>query len=375
VSAAPALPTASQATALALLRALLRGDRSGLASLLQCPPDRVAAALDCLERQRLLGYTYRSLERLGLADRLTPALRTPARAAYLRQWVQNERLAGELVRLAERCEAGGVRMLSVKGPLLAQRFYGDLGARWMADLDLLVRSYADADRLETLLRADGYVPTHGVLLGRRLSQLFTHHFAYRREATTVELHWALQRHVSLRFDYARLWAEAEPIELHGRTLRAPSAEYQLVLQIVGILTDLQVGTLTLKPLVDLYAIARGSGDVMDWAGFLHRRRGEGLHTASVHALAALVELLGSADGLPGLAAALDGVRARGVPVLRYALAGSRVDARQKLAGLRLFDTPLPVALGWWALSLPFRLTVHAEESGRLFGSSRRPVSA
>ena len=92
------------------------------------------------------------------------------------------------------------------------------------------------------------------LLGQRLSRRFTHHFEYRREDIPVEVHWVLQQHFSFALDYPRLWRESERSSFRGRRYRRLSAEYELVVHILSLLTDLQVGKLTLKSFVDMYRI-------------------------------------------------------------------------------------------------------------------------
>ncbi len=52
---------------------------------------------------------------------------------------RNLRLAGELVAATRRLAAAGVTTASWKGPLLAERAYGDLRMRQFFDLDLLIR--------------------------------------------------------------------------------------------------------------------------------------------------------------------------------------------------------------------------------------------
>ncbi len=111
-------------------------------------------------------------------------------------------LAGELVRVSRHLEAGGVPVVSFKGPTLALELYGNGVARPSADLDLLVPR-AHVRRAHALLRGLGYV--HEAQLSPsqerqhlrvdsvfnllrpsppELADLFPEGFA-------VELHWAI----------------------------------------------------------------------------------------------------------------------------------------------------------------------------------------
>jgi len=367
-SVAPAATTADRN--LALLRAVVKEDVAALDRALQGPDPDLPAFLDFADQHRLLGYVYRALQRLGSLGTLPPRSRERAKLAYLRQWQKNERLARELARLSELFERQGVDVLWLKGPLLAQRFHGDVGARSIADLDVLVKGGRDLEHVERLLLADGYARAYGLLFGRRLSRAFTHHFSYRSGDVVVEVHWVLQRHFTFGIDYARVWRDAVQMSFRGRACRATSDEYELVLQILSALTDLQVGTLLLKPFIDMYKIVRILEQDGDWDGFFARRRREGLFTCSAYFLGLLLDTLDCAGELPTLAACLCETNVYSPPGnaegLQYALHGGRLDARQKLAALRLYQTSLGAALAWWALSLPFRLAVYQEDRGNLF---------
>jgi hypothetical protein len=368
----PPDPAAATQAALPLLRALLREDRTALAAAFDRPPAELLDVLHVTTRHTLTGWVYTVLQRLGCLGLLPPAGRAWARQLYLAQWTTSERLTHDLARVSALFAAGGVPMLALKGPLLAHRYYGQTDARAMSDLDVLVHDGAASDAADRLLRAAGFTPTYGTLLGRRLSRRFTHHFHYQQGALTVEVHWVFQRHAAFRIDYGRVWATSEQVTLRGHDYRVPSAEYEMVLRIIGALTDLQVGTLTLKPFVDLYRLLIVSDAAFDWEAFFVQRQREGVLTASLAFLRLLLDLFDCRSEFPQLAAALARppwerhvpLAATG-PVLRGVFAADRRDWRQKVAAFRLYDTSLAGALAWWALSLPFRLAVYQEGSSRL----------
>jgi hypothetical protein len=85
----------------------------------------------------MLPLAWRALERF--ADAVPVALFGDLRDAWAANARRNLRLAGELRSIAARLEAAGVRSLAWKGPLLAQRAYGDLSLRQFFDLDVLIR--------------------------------------------------------------------------------------------------------------------------------------------------------------------------------------------------------------------------------------------
>jgi hypothetical protein len=238
----------------------------------------------------------------------------------------------------------------------------------MADLDVLTQSERDFARLEQLLLDQGYLPGYRLFLGRRLSRSFTHHFHYFRDGLTVEAHWVMQRHCSFRIDYDRVWSTTTTVDFRGRSYQVLSAEYELVLRILGALTDLQVGRLTLKPFVDMYTIVRAT-PLVDWNEFFWWRRREKIFDCSRYFLNLLLELFDCHGELEQLAQArgLQGAAGQGSPTarLQVVLNSRRFDWRQKLTAIRLYETALPTSLAWWAISLPFRLAVYQEGDGPL----------
>ncbi|HEX6106794.1 MAG TPA: nucleotidyltransferase family protein [Gemmatimonadales bacterium] len=349
-----------------LLRACVREDEAALRAALTSPATDVAGCLAFAHEHRLAGFVWARVERLGLTGLLPPAQLAAAAAGALFERARSERLTAELRRLGELLQADGVPVLFLKGPLLARRFYGGLDARAAADLDLFIRS-PDLARVEALLGAAGYAPAFRVLLSRRLSRYFTHHFEYRRDGLPLDVHWAFQRHFSFAIDYRRVWTTTERAELGGRVYEVLSPEYELVLQLLGIQTDLQVGKLALRSAVDVYHILRAMEGAIDWGEFCARRGRERILRPSAYVLAMVLELLHCREEFPALAAALEPALSElpsTSPGVRAALDSRTRSPGQKLLALRLYETPLAAALSWWLVSLPFRLAVYGVGRGQ-----------
>lgn len=104
---------------------------------------------------RLLPLLYLHLRRLGLAD---PDLGRLA-GIYKLAWFTNHRLftaAGAAIRMLE---AHGVPVLVLKGMALLSMAYGDIGARFSADADIIVDPF-QAMRAMKLLLSDGWRLRH-----------------------------------------------------------------------------------------------------------------------------------------------------------------------------------------------------------------------
>jgi hypothetical protein len=346
-----------------LLRALVADNQESVHRLLADPAAEPAAFLAFAHRHQLGAFVYTAVRRAGADTLLPPALRRAAKAAWLLDRAPSERAVCELPELAALLERGGVGALFLKGPLLAKRYYGTLEARAVQDLDILVRS-DDLARVEALLLDGGYHRQFRVPVSRRLARAFAHHFEYRRGAVPLDVHWALHRHFSVALEYERIWATATAVDLDGRSYPATSDEYEILLQILGVMTDLQVGKLTARPLVDLVHMLAAVESTIKWDVFMAARRREHVLRPTAFVLALVLDVLDCHDRFATLHACLSPMRETLPPTSlgRDALLGSRsLDVGQKLLALRIYEASLAASIGWWMLSLPVRLVVYGTQ--------------
>ncbi len=360
------------AAAVALLRECVSGDAEALRAVVADPAVDMAGFVAFAHEHRLAGFVYGRLEQLGVTGVLRPDVLAAAAAGAMLERARTADLVAELGRLHQLLTAIDIPLIYLKGPLLARRFYGDLESRAVADLDLLVHG-RDLARAEAALLAAGYAPEFRVLLSRRLSRYFTHHFEYRRGDIPLDLHWVFQRHFTFAIDYPRVWAGAERAELDGRSYSVLSAEYELVLQIIGVLTDLQVGKLALRSVLDIHRILQAMDRTTDWEEFRAVRRRERILRPSAYVLALVLELLRCRAEFPRLAAVIEpmlGALPSIAGGVEAALGSRPLSPGQKLLALRMYETPLPAAVSWWLVSLPFRVAAYGV--GRSLSSIQRP---
>jgi hypothetical protein len=123
----------------------------------------------------------------------------------------------------------GVPCVTLKGPALAARFYGDPVLRPSRDVDLLVAA-ADVDRAAEALSVAGL---HGeVRFPRWYERRWHEHAAFVGvplvPSITVELHWAFVRPGLSRAAAADVVATACEVDVGGLTLPAPDDAWQLL---------------------------------------------------------------------------------------------------------------------------------------------------
>ncbi|MEO7520662.1 MAG: nucleotidyltransferase family protein [Gemmatimonas sp.] len=140
---------------------------------------------------------------------------------------RNLQLTGELISIARTFGSAGIDMLPVKGPVLAQYVYGDVGLRVFGDLDIVVRERDLSSALE-LLALRGYDLPHRGMSRRNAAHAATFgHFSARRAdiGLTVEVHPQL---VDPRFGFRvrndDLFNRAEFITIADQRMRTLSRQ-------------------------------------------------------------------------------------------------------------------------------------------------------
>lgn len=141
------------------------------------------------------------------------------RGAYLATVGQNVRFYENAARILDEAERRGLRMLPLKGALLAE-LYGDLGLRPMADLDLIAHP-RDLDAVLAMMGALGFRRAYPER--RRFSRRHGHDVAFVDEAhLPADIHWRLFHELAGDGSVEALFERAVDVELAGRARRAPS---------------------------------------------------------------------------------------------------------------------------------------------------------
>jgi hypothetical protein len=175
---------------------------------------------------------YQTLRRLPAWDELPQSIRT-----YLQNYYElnGERLGilmAELQAILKSARQAGMRVLPLKGAILATHYYQAQALRPMADLDLLVRP-SDLYRMGRLLRQLGYrdmlssLRHQRFLLTRRGLQITSLDREHPDNPYVVEIHTAVEEefpgcHYRITDD---LWNQSEPAQFGdapGRLVNPPA---------------------------------------------------------------------------------------------------------------------------------------------------------
>lgn len=141
--------------------------------------------------------------------------------------VRNLHRVQGLLEVVEGLEGNGIPVLAFKGPLLAKRYYDNLGFRRFADLDLLVPR-ADLRQADALLRARGFeTPTDRPdrEVKRRIDDQVGVDLRRPEDGLRVELHWALlNRSFAFPLDPEGIWGRARHHQVGSTSVRVLAEE-------------------------------------------------------------------------------------------------------------------------------------------------------
>ena len=154
----------------------------------------------------------------------------------------------------------GIRALVLKGAYLAESVYGNIGARTLSDVDLLVRR-EDLERADGVLVRLGYSPRER----RRFVSADTNEFHYRRATTglLLELHWELVAPTyPFRIETEELWVSARPFAFAGAGGLVLSPEDQLIH--TGLHASIHMYLRGLRDLFDIAELVLHFGSDLDW---------------------------------------------------------------------------------------------------------------
>jgi len=299
------------------------------------------------ERHLLAGYCYSRSRQLG--QNLPDWVQARWGTLLFRQALDNQRRMQFLDRLSERLDCPWILM---KGPYLAERFYGGLQFRHLADFDVLIHG-PDLERVSGIFSDLGLECATRYWLPQSWSLAFLHALDWKGE-TPVDLHFRLRALPFLKIDMERFFQNHQVWNWRGREYRVPGDNDCLLVHLLGLQDDLGRRDWKLKSMVDIYLMLSQLDLSMDWSEFFAERRREGLETVSRSLLSTVLSRLQAKAQFPRLSRALaqGGTRVHVPDFERF----SALQAR--LWWSRVFDAPWPLALGWWALSLPVRWYAH-----------------
>lgn len=205
-----------------------------------------AAAAGCVDpealcraaiAQGMLGHLHRLVIEAEMRTGAGPSA-LGARLAELQRLSaqRNLRQTAHLLRILDQMRGAGVRVMPYKGPVWAERLYGDVTLRSWADLDLLV-TYDQVAAARATLLSDGFVDAvayNAKLSSRRRGGWGEVAFSSAGQGPHVEVHWEITGGFGGRsLEPEVLFARAERLRLLEREVLCPSPGDCLVISCIN----------------------------------------------------------------------------------------------------------------------------------------------
>ncbi len=273
------------------------------------------------------------------ADRLAvePAGRVILRAAYMATWAHNRTVLSLFPQTLRRFNDAGLQVAVLKGLPLLLYYYEDIGARPMADVDVLIRP-GDLQLAAQLLQANGWTPEKAIPPPRVAAHL--HALSWRHDlGFYLDLHWRPFTIDCPTSAEERFWARTELREWAGSEISVPAAtDFLIMMCFHGRRQDqLAKG----RWVLDVARVLAGAGVALDWQEVVDQSIATGLAPVVRDAL----DYMRNAHGLA-------------VPedhLARLARAGDDERARQRYREVVQGDAPgrdmrETVASKWWRYS-------------------------
>ncbi|MFC1680612.1 nucleotidyltransferase family protein [Pseudomonadota bacterium] len=329
--------------------------------LLECEAN-LARFDSFLQDNKLYGFVFSKCSAANLLDCLPKEFRRNMQEQYARQTKRNLRLLSETSVLGELYEQREIDAIFIKGPVSVVEYYEHLGERLVWDIDVLLRSKVDLDPACGLLESEGYELQSKPFFGKTLSIMFTHHYEYRKVGVKLDLHWVLQSHFSYRLDNDRVWATRKSYDIDGTSVNGLSYEYEILLRTISIFTDLQRGANCYRAFIDMYLLLEKLYEKINWDDYFQERARERLLTISVNVLDLFMEIFGVAGRYPELenhiALRASSIVLKDSAQKRSLLISTPLSMRNKVWGLRAYETNLVLAVLWWIVSIPVKMTIY-----------------
>lgn len=341
-----------------LMRNLSQGDCDTASDILAGKGADLGGICALLEKSRLSGYFYSLIVNTALTEFFPAASLQELADSYQRQVERNRNNLALLVDIQKHLGDASIPFLTMKGPYLAQRFFGDLSRRFMSDIDILVRG-EDLETAIVAVEAAGLHPPSGVKFDPRNPFWGIHAVELRGEAGTLDIHHAIRNLPKISFDYEKIWRDAREFTIGNETFTTLCDTDTLLIAAIGLGADIQTSHHNLRKIWDIYMMLRQMDTVTDWRAFFAERDREGSLKLVLNMFSFCLLLLGTEQDCPNLGRAMSSHS-------RLVLIASERQAeaifardKQHIANRMLFSRLLPVSVlhYWlgWMVTVPVRV--------------------
>ncbi|OGW83548.1 MAG: hypothetical protein A2987_04055 [Omnitrophica bacterium RIFCSPLOWO2_01_FULL_45_10] len=209
---------------------------------------------------------YSALNEIAPLTHLPQVVFERLKSAYLYIASKTALRHKELLAILNSFASNKIPVIPLKGTILSERIYGDIGMRGLsADIDLLIKEY-DKENARTLFEEAGYSldPIHEMK-----SLQWQYHFS-KPEAMTVELHWDITMMLRSRERIEGLWNGARLREEDGISYYDFEKE-ELLLYLSAHFTNSSC-LAQLRYVCDINELLRKYENSLDWNSIINKAK-------------------------------------------------------------------------------------------------------
>ena len=195
--------------------------------------------------------------------------------SYLTNAVRNTLILSEAEWLLTNLQNAGIAAAGLKGIYLLENVYGDIGARTMNDIDLLVKKSDLAACLQVLL---GSGCQHTSYFNLEDENIDTKHVPPMKTpgGVLLEIHWTLlEEDEPFSIDAAALWERVMPVKIANVDALALGVE-DLILHLCMHLSYQHYLQLGLRGLLDVAMVIHKFREKIDWQALVNLAKSWGI---------------------------------------------------------------------------------------------------
>lgn len=219
--------------------------------------------------QRITPFLWHCLKQKDLQALLPESVAELFRDATRRNALNNLRLNSDLSRLLTALEKENIPLILLKGIVMANTVYENIGLREMNDIDVLARP-ADLERIAEILTSMGYHPMQPYSIdvicqtGHHLPRFI------KKNAAHFEIHWTLANPgTGYDMDPQELWQQARSVQIAGHKTQTLCVE-DMLLHLCLHTSYLHPFSFGLRPFCDIGQLIDRAGSSLNWRTVTHR---------------------------------------------------------------------------------------------------------
>jgi hypothetical protein len=234
--------------------------------------------LDSAFSQGIAPLLYNCLKGIREKGHIPQEVTDKLKKAYHENIARNMYLYAELLRIIKAFGDKGVKVIVLKGAVLAKIVYKDIGLRSMMDIDLLVKKEDLPYAKETMSNL-GYVPKMRLLSEEWFTKNHFHlpTYIHREKSLIVEIHWHITGKAFNNINIKQWFERARCTKLDRYQVLTPAPEDMIIHLCLHLYNHGYHSKMILRELCDISETLNHYREEIDWMLFKNEINDYGLH--------------------------------------------------------------------------------------------------